>query len=80
MFTKRGMDFIYALVWEISDIVFFRNSVVSPVIDVIDWKTFQYYHSVGLHRGVFDWKLDFHWEPVPEHEEKVRQSPISPIR
>ncbi|NXQ68036.1 GLT15 acetylgalactosaminyltransferase, partial [Quiscalus mexicanus] len=57
-----------------------RNSVVSPVIDVIDWKTFQYYHSVGLHRGVFDWKLDFHWEPVPEHEEKVRQSPTSPIR
>ncbi|NWW02275.1 GLT15 acetylgalactosaminyltransferase, partial [Oreocharis arfaki] len=57
-----------------------RNSVVSPVIDVIDWKTFQYYHSMGLHRGVFDWKLDFHWEPVPEHEEKVRQSPISPIR
>ncbi|XP_040405689.1 polypeptide N-acetylgalactosaminyltransferase 15 isoform X1 [Cygnus olor] len=57
-----------------------RNSVVSPVIDVIDWKTFQYYHSVGLHRGVFDWKLDFHWEPVPEREEKVRQSPISPIR
>ncbi|XP_075601994.1 polypeptide N-acetylgalactosaminyltransferase 15 isoform X5 [Balearica regulorum gibbericeps] len=56
------------------------NSVVSPVIDVIDWKTFQYYHSVGLHRGVFDWKLDFHWEPVPEHEEKVRQSSISPIR
>ncbi|NXD97783.1 GLT15 acetylgalactosaminyltransferase, partial [Chaetorhynchus papuensis] len=57
-----------------------RNSVISPVIDVIDWKTFQYYHSVGLHRGVFDWKLDFHWEAVPEHEEKVRQSPISPIR
>ncbi|KAM6282691.1 polypeptide N-acetylgalactosaminyltransferase 15 [Porphyrio hochstetteri] len=57
-----------------------RNSVVSPVIDVIDWKTFQYYHSVGRHRGVFDWKLDFHWEPVPEHEEKVRQSSISPIR
>ncbi|KFO92837.1 Polypeptide N-acetylgalactosaminyltransferase 15, partial [Buceros rhinoceros silvestris] len=57
-----------------------RNSVISPVIDVIDWKTFQYYHSVGLHRGVFDWKLNFHWEPVPEHEEKVRQSPISPIR
>ncbi|XP_054673317.1 polypeptide N-acetylgalactosaminyltransferase 15 isoform X2 [Grus americana] len=57
-----------------------RNSVISPVIDVIDWKTFQYYHSVGLHRGVFDWKLDFHWEPVPEREEKVRQSSISPIR
>ncbi|NXJ14130.1 GLT15 acetylgalactosaminyltransferase, partial [Odontophorus gujanensis] len=56
-----------------------RNSVVSPIIDVIDWKTFQYYHSVSLHRGVFDWKLDFHWEPVPEHEEKARLSPTSPI-
>ncbi|OXB54971.1 hypothetical protein ASZ78_012747 [Callipepla squamata] len=61
-------------------IVFFRNSVISPIIDVIDWKTFQYYHSVSLHRGVFDWKLDFHWEPVPEHEEKARLSPTSPIR
>ncbi|XP_010211837.1 PREDICTED: polypeptide N-acetylgalactosaminyltransferase 15 [Tinamus guttatus] len=57
-----------------------RNSVVSPVIDVIDWKTFQYHHSAGLHRGIFDWNLDFHWEAVPDHEEKVRQSPISPIR
>ncbi|OXB75004.1 UNVERIFIED_CONTAM: hypothetical protein H355_011660 [Colinus virginianus] len=61
-------------------IVFFRNSVISPIIDVIDWKTFQYYHSVSLHRGVFDWKLDFHWEPVPEYEEKARLSPTSPIR
>ncbi|NXN90934.1 GLT15 acetylgalactosaminyltransferase, partial [Rhinopomastus cyanomelas] len=57
-----------------------RNIVVSPVTDVIDWKTFQYHHSARLHRGVFDWKLNFHWEPVPEHEEKVRESPISPIR
>lgn len=60
--------------------ILFRNRIVSPIIDVIDWKTFQYYHSVDLQRGVFDWKLDFHWESLPEHEEKVRQSPISPIR
>ncbi|CAM4517343.1 unnamed protein product [Lepidochelys olivacea] len=57
-----------------------RNRIVSPVIDVIDWKTFQYHQSVDLQRGGFDWKLDFHWEPLPEHEEKVRQSAISPIR
>ncbi|XP_053118137.1 polypeptide N-acetylgalactosaminyltransferase 15 isoform X3 [Hemicordylus capensis] len=57
-----------------------RSRIVSPVIDVIDWKMFQYYHSVDLQRGVFDWKLDFHWEPLAEHEKKVRQSPISPIR
>ncbi|XP_073189660.1 polypeptide N-acetylgalactosaminyltransferase 15 isoform X3 [Lepidochelys kempii] len=48
-----------------------RNRIVSPVIDVIDWKTFQYHQSVDLQRGGFDWKLDFHWEPLPEHEEKA---------
>ncbi|XP_076986168.1 polypeptide N-acetylgalactosaminyltransferase 15 [Tamandua tetradactyla] len=57
-----------------------RSRVVSPVIDVIDWKTLQYYPSKDLQRGVLDWKLDFHWEPLPEHERKALQSPISPIR
>lgn len=57
-----------------------RSRVVSPVIDVIDWKTFQYYPSKELQRGVLDWKLDFHWEPLPENERKALQSPISPIR
>ncbi|XP_015264245.1 PREDICTED: polypeptide N-acetylgalactosaminyltransferase 15 [Gekko japonicus] len=57
-----------------------RNRIVSSVIDVIDWKTFQYYPSMDLQKGVFDWKLDFHWKPLPESEEKVRLSPISPIR
>ncbi|KAI5200460.1 polypeptide N-acetylgalactosaminyltransferase 15 [Manis pentadactyla] len=57
-----------------------RSRVVSPVIDVIDWKTFQYYPSRDLQRGVLDWKLDFHWAPLPEGERKALQSPIKPIR
>ncbi|KAG8516211.1 Polypeptide N-acetylgalactosaminyltransferase 15 [Galemys pyrenaicus] len=57
-----------------------RSRVVSPVIDVIDWKTFQYDPSTDLQRGVLDWKLDFHWEPLPEHERKGLRSPTSPIR
>ncbi|KAM8978664.1 polypeptide N-acetylgalactosaminyltransferase 15 isoform X2 [Sarcophilus harrisii] len=57
-----------------------RSRVVSPIIDVIDWKNFQYYHSLELQRGVFDWELNFHWKPLPEQERKLRQSPISPIR
>ncbi|XP_051872031.1 polypeptide N-acetylgalactosaminyltransferase 15-like isoform X2 [Pristis pectinata] len=61
-------------------IAFDRTRVVSPVIDVIDWKTFQYYHSIDPQRGVFNWKLDFHWEPIPEYELKWRKSPISPIQ
>lgn len=53
---------------------------MSPVIDVIDWKTLQYSPAKELHRGVLDWKLDFRWEPLGEQEQKARPSPISPIR
>lgn len=57
-----------------------RSRVVSPVIDVIDWKTFQYSAVKQLQRGVLDWKLDFRWEPLGEQEQKALPSPISPIR
>lgn len=56
-----------------------RSRVVSPVIDVIDWKTLQYSAS-KLQRGVLDWKLDFRWEPLREQELKALPSPISPVR
>ncbi|EDL88935.1 UDP-N-acetyl-alpha-D-galactosamine:polypeptide N-acetylgalactosaminyltransferase-like 2 (predicted), isoform CRA_b, partial [Rattus norvegicus] len=56
-----------------------RSRVVSPVIDVIDWKTLQYSAS-KLQRGVLDWKLDFQWEPLREQELKALPSPISPVR
>ncbi|XP_069051154.1 polypeptide N-acetylgalactosaminyltransferase 15 [Lepisosteus oculatus] len=57
-----------------------RNLVVSPVMDIIDWKTFQYYPSADLQRGVFDWKLDFHWEPLPRNMLKKQKSPVHPVR
>ncbi|XP_075443001.1 polypeptide N-acetylgalactosaminyltransferase 15 isoform X1 [Ascaphus truei] len=57
-----------------------RNRIVSPVLDVIDWKTFDYYPSADLQQGVFDWNLNFHWINLAKHEEKVRQSPIIPFR
>ena len=53
---------------------------MSPVLDVIDWKTLQYYPSADQQRGVLDWKLDFHWEPLPERERRALASPVSPIR
>lgn len=40
----------------------FRTRVVSPIIDVIDWRTFQYNATQWPVRGMFDWRLDFHWE------------------
>uniref|UniRef100_A0A8D3AU42 Polypeptide N-acetylgalactosaminyltransferase n=1 Tax=Scophthalmus maximus TaxID=52904 RepID=A0A8D3AU42_SCOMX len=39
-----------------------RTRVVSPIMDVIDWRTFQYNATQWPVRGVFDWKLDFYWE------------------
>lgn len=57
-----------------------RSRVVSPVIDMIDWKTFQYSAAKQLQRGVLDWKLDFQWESLGEQEQKALPSPISPIR
>ncbi|KAM4882975.1 polypeptide N-acetylgalactosaminyltransferase 15 [Thomomys bottae] len=57
-----------------------RSRVVSPLIDVIDWKTFQYHPAQELQRGVLDWKLDLHWEPLSESEKGAQPSPISPIR
>ncbi|XP_050997693.1 polypeptide N-acetylgalactosaminyltransferase 15 [Acomys russatus] len=57
-----------------------RSRVVSPVIDVIDWKMRQYSASKELQRGVLDWKLDFRWEPLGEQEQKALPSPISPVR
>ncbi|CAO2638023.1 Polypeptide N-acetylgalactosaminyltransferase 15 [Lemmus lemmus] len=56
------------------------SRVVSPVIDVIDWKTFQYSAAKQLQRGVLDWRLEFRWEPLGEQEQKALPSPISPIR
>lgn len=57
-----------------------RNCIVSPVLDVIDWRTFKYYHSTDLRQGVFDWNLNFHWVTLSESDQKVRQSPIIPFR
>ncbi|KAM3596017.1 uncharacterized protein V6R79_007014 [Siganus canaliculatus] len=43
-----------------------RTRVVSPIVDVIDWQTFQYNATQWPVRGVFDWRLDFHWESNPQ--------------
>lgn len=57
------------------------SSVVCPVIDVIDWNTFQYLGNSGEPQiGGFDWRLVFTWHAVPEYEQKRRRSPTDVIR
>ncbi|XP_005797463.1 polypeptide N-acetylgalactosaminyltransferase 12 [Xiphophorus maculatus] len=57
------------------------KAVVCPVIDVIDWNTFQYLGNPGEPQiGGFDWRLVFTWHPVPEYEQKRRHSPTDVIR
>ncbi|KAM9308256.1 polypeptide N-acetylgalactosaminyltransferase 12 [Gastrophryne carolinensis] len=58
-----------------------ETAVVCPVIDVIDWYSFEYLGNSGIPQiGGFDWRLVFTWHAVPEKEHKRRRSPIDVIR
>ncbi|XP_063778877.1 polypeptide N-acetylgalactosaminyltransferase 12 [Pseudophryne corroboree] len=57
-----------------------ETAVVCPVIDVIDWLTFEYLGNAGEPQiGGFDWRLVFTWHVVPEKEQRRRRSPIDVI-
>lgn len=45
-----------------------RSRVVSPIIDVIDWRTFQYNATQWPVRGLFNWRLDFRWELMQDED------------
>uniref|UniRef100_A0A665W503 Polypeptide N-acetylgalactosaminyltransferase n=1 Tax=Echeneis naucrates TaxID=173247 RepID=A0A665W503_ECHNA len=57
-----------------------RTKVVSPIMDVIDWQTFQYNATQWPVRGVFDWRLDFHWESDFPMQDKEADSAVQPLR
>uniref|UniRef100_A0A3B3ZS69 Glycosyltransferase 2-like domain-containing protein n=1 Tax=Periophthalmus magnuspinnatus TaxID=409849 RepID=A0A3B3ZS69_9GOBI len=40
-----------------------RTLVVSPLLDVLDAQSRKYSASPWPLRGVWDWRLDFHWDP-----------------
>ncbi|XP_077348071.1 polypeptide N-acetylgalactosaminyltransferase 12 [Lithobates pipiens] len=58
-----------------------ETAVVCPVIDVIDWRTFEYLGNSGIPQvGGLDWRLVFTWHVVPEREQQRRRSSIDVIR
>ncbi|XP_034401193.1 polypeptide N-acetylgalactosaminyltransferase 15-like [Cyclopterus lumpus] len=57
-----------------------RTRVVSPIMDAIDWQTFQYNATRWPVRGVFDWRLDFHWESNPQLQDKDPDSAVRPVQ
>ncbi|XP_059968339.1 polypeptide N-acetylgalactosaminyltransferase 4 [Mesoplodon densirostris] len=58
-----------------------ETAIVCPVIDTIDWNTFEFYMQTGEPMiGGFDWRLTFQWHSVPKHERERRKSRIDPIR
>uniref|UniRef100_A0A452IA09 Ricin B lectin domain-containing protein n=1 Tax=Gopherus agassizii TaxID=38772 RepID=A0A452IA09_9SAUR len=58
-----------------------ESAVVCPVIDVIEWNTFEYLGNAGEPQiGGFDWRLVFTWHVIPEREQKRRQSKTDVIR
>ncbi|XP_071950569.1 polypeptide N-acetylgalactosaminyltransferase 1-like [Antedon mediterranea] len=56
-----------------------RTTVVCPVIDAIDDKTFKYMQSGNL-IGAFNWEMQFRWAAVPDYELKRRADQSLPIR
>jgi hypothetical protein len=50
----------------------FSKTVVCPVIDVINDRTFAYQKGIELFRGGFNWNLQFRWFSVPPAEVKKR--------
>ncbi|KAG8545704.1 hypothetical protein GDO81_020477 [Engystomops pustulosus] len=58
-----------------------KTSVVCPVIDVIDWNTFEYLGNEGEPLiGGFDWRLSFIWNVAPKWRSNYRHSLIDVIR
>ncbi|XP_030002410.1 polypeptide N-acetylgalactosaminyltransferase 15 [Sphaeramia orbicularis] len=57
-----------------------RTRVVSPIMDVIDWQTFQYNATRWPVRGVFDWRLDFYWESNPQVQAKDADLAVHPVQ
>lgn len=55
------------------------NSVVTPIIDIINADTFQYTPS-PLVRGGFNWGLHFKWENVPQWHLETEADFIKPIK
>lgn len=50
----------------------FKGSVVSPILDVINWKSLQYRSGSTRLKGGFDWSLQYKWIAVSEDDMKSR--------
>ncbi|KAI7798552.1 polypeptide N-acetylgalactosaminyltransferase 4 [Triplophysa rosa] len=58
-----------------------ETTIICPVIDTIDWNTFEFYMQTDEPMvGGFDWRLTFQWHSVPEIDRKRRKTRIAPIR
>lgn len=58
-----------------------RTNVVMPVIDEISETNF-HYNAVPepFQRGVFKWRLEFTWRPIPQYEDERRKDEAEGIR
>ncbi|BFZ07424.1 hypothetical protein BsWGS_10463 [Bradybaena similaris] len=55
------------------------RAIVAPVLDRIDYMTFEYAPVSTLFRGGFDWGLQYHWEDIPLIY-MARPNPLAPVR
>lgn len=73
--------FIHLFVFTYDHPLLCRTRVVSPIIDLIDWHTFRYNATQWPVRGVFDWRLDFHWDSsAPQLQREESGSAVEALR
>lgn len=74
-----GIDWIQPLVQRVKEQ---KNAVVCPVIDVIDDRTMGYMFNYDrqFQIGGFTWSGHFTWIPIPEYEQRRRETDADPTR
>ena len=64
-----------------TSLLYYRTTVVCPIIDVISDDTFEFQPGSDMTYGGFNWKLNFRWYPVPQREMDRRKGDRSlPVR
>lgn len=75
---KQKHKVILTVMWRIGENA---KAIVCPVIDTIDWNTFEFYMQTDEPMiGGFDWRLTFQWHSVPFAQRSQRKSRIEPLR
>lgn len=59
-----------------NEMIFFRKTIVCPIIDVLTYDAFQLLHGATDIFGTFSWKMIFRWSKIPGQNIDNQAAPI----